>query len=449
MSTSTGAANGATRSTIAVLTVGLNVLAFLLLWGLHASWIGTLAGLAVLNLLLACILWFPQRMASGSSYDDRKLQNEVRTTLVQAIGGTAVLLGILFTWQQLQDNRQQFDQTNRNVASQLQLTRDGQTSERFRQAVDHLGGERTTETRIGGAVTLQQIARNDPEKYHQPAVGFLAAFVRSVSRIPPPDDWTLEGPLNVKMPEIQAAMDALSDLNDPELEQKAKADTPADLTAAYLIKAQLANSRLMGARLGGAKLQGADLTGADLRDTDLRGADLRGADLTRANLDGAVLDEALADPSTIWPADTSGSSTKATEIDLTIEERTDDPRVRQRVSLSGEYSGLPSGGSIWAFVKPHRIDRYYPQGPCQARDDGTWTCPSVALPNEHGRFLLLVVIADPEASNTIADEFLDEKLRGDFRGMVPPPGDGKPPPRNESVLPTEGLLDRAQLIISR
>jgi hypothetical protein len=431
----------------------LNVLVlFLLVLGLDLSWWWVAAGIASFYLLLCCVLLFPQFVAPSRTsvpgvsdpkeriqlQDERlRLQNDVRGALLQAVGGTVLLIGILFTWQQLQNDRKQFNKTSQDVAEQLRLTREGQISERFRQAVDNLGGERTTEARIGGIVTLEQIAIASPQDYHQRVVGFLAGFVRSISRRPQlPDDWTLEDPLKVAVPEIQAAMDALSALNEPSRRQKAAADRPLDLTQAYLIQAQLAKTHLMGAKLDGAMLQGADLTGADLRSADLRSADLRGATLTDAMLTGASLEGALADSSTTWPAGLDPSSQGVLQIEIEIDDPTDGQRVQQQVSASGSHSGLPSGSSIWAFTRPYRISRYYPQEPCKDNSDETWTCPSVALgqPSEHGRFIIVVVIANAEAGRIIADDFYDSKLRNNFRGM--------------SALPA-GLLDRTLVTVNR
>jgi hypothetical protein len=38
-----------------------------------------------------------------------KLQNDVRTTLLQGLGGLAVLVGAVFTYKQLQNNRSQLE----------------------------------------------------------------------------------------------------------------------------------------------------------------------------------------------------------------------------------------------------------------------------------------------------------------------------------------------------
>jgi len=52
-----------------------------------------------------------------------KMQNDVRATLLQGLGGLAVLLGASVTYRQ------------------LRITREGQVTERFTRAIDQLGHE--------------------------------------------------------------------------------------------------------------------------------------------------------------------------------------------------------------------------------------------------------------------------------------------------------------------
>ena len=112
-----------------------------------------IAGVVVVLLLLGCVLVFPKRaaldLAAGEltavkvekdrvalRSDRLKQRNDVRSSLlqslVQGVGGAALVVGLIFTWFQLQDNRTQ-------PAFQQDLTRRGQIADRFTRAVDQLG----------------------------------------------------------------------------------------------------------------------------------------------------------------------------------------------------------------------------------------------------------------------------------------------------------------------
>lgn len=68
-----------------------------------------------------------------------ELQNDVRTTLLQGLGGLAVLVGAFFTYRQ------------------LHTAREGQVTERFTRAIDQLGHEKQ-DIRLGGIYALEHIA---------------------------------------------------------------------------------------------------------------------------------------------------------------------------------------------------------------------------------------------------------------------------------------------------
>ncbi|SRR6266542_2979619 len=59
------------------------------------------------------------------------LQNGVRATLFQGLGGLAVLAAALFTYQQLQTSRRQLEHTIESSRQQHELDRQGQVTERL------------------------------------------------------------------------------------------------------------------------------------------------------------------------------------------------------------------------------------------------------------------------------------------------------------------------------
>jgi hypothetical protein len=70
------------------------------------------------------------------------LQNQVRTTLLQAFGGAFLLVTAYITWRQVQVNRE------------------GQITERFTRAIEHLGAAEHLDVRLGGIYALERIAHD-------------------------------------------------------------------------------------------------------------------------------------------------------------------------------------------------------------------------------------------------------------------------------------------------
>jgi hypothetical protein len=302
-----------------------------------AGWLVALAIAAVLALLLASVLLFPRllhpplssaQLQGVASADKRvelqqaqaELQNDARATLLQGVAGLLLVAGAIATWRQVQVNRE------------------GQITERFARAVDHLGSA-TPDVRLGGIYTLERIAKDSPAE--RPTV---AAVLGAVVRAHAP--WLVGAPggpehpsptvdrqlpwLQHRAPDVQAAISALG-RHPPSRDELQLYLSRVDLRGAHLPGARLANAMIRHANLARTGMIGADLAGTDLedtdlrqaylrsarltgaklyraylQDTDLRGADLRDADLRGANLRGARLDGAdlsgvRVDAATVWP----------------------------------------------------------------------------------------------------------------------------------------------------
>jgi hypothetical protein len=100
---------------------------------------------------------------------------QIITTIVQSLGGIAVLTGIYFAWANLRN-------TQRTQAETLRLTNEGQITERFTKAIDQLGatdnqGQPRLELRLGGIYALERIARESKED-HWPIMEVLTTYVR-------------------------------------------------------------------------------------------------------------------------------------------------------------------------------------------------------------------------------------------------------------------------------
>jgi hypothetical protein len=150
-------------------------------WLVRFRWLLALGALALL-VILACVffipLWLLQWELGGqtrtlAAADRATAINDIRTTLLQGIGGVLLVLGAFFTYRQLQTSR-----------DQLAVAEQGQVTERFTRAIDQLSKERTIDQRIGGIYALDRIMRDSP-KDHSAVVEVLAAFVRERAAMPP------------------------------------------------------------------------------------------------------------------------------------------------------------------------------------------------------------------------------------------------------------------------
>jgi Pentapeptide repeats (8 copies) len=216
--------------------------------------------------------------------------NGIRTTLLQIIGGAALVAGAYITWRQ-------FRHTMSDSHEQRELERQAQITGRFNGAVEHLGSSELA-IRLGGIYALDRIGR-DSVADRDAIVDILAAYIRMKSPWPPPAQAQFASehpivqlpPLRVRAVDVQAGLTVLARWGPTEAQHDVW--PTADLTDTDL---RLGN--LAGAHLWRVRLHGANLTGANLR-----GADLRGADLEDAALDEADLCDAIADETTWWPAD--------------------------------------------------------------------------------------------------------------------------------------------------
>lgn len=247
-----------------------------------------------------------------------KLQNDVRTTGVQLLGGVVLAIGAFFT------------------ARNIQINRDYQLTDRYTRAVEQLGHE-SVAVRLGGIYGLERIAR-ESRKDHGPIVEILAAFIVANSTTRPGKALVLE--------DVQAALSVLGRRNrDHETGTNLVLDLShsnlrgvnlrgatldgaifygADFTGAWLGGASLAGASLATANLDGAYLLGADLRGVDFERTSLRAAelcfaDLRGVDLTQADLEGAAVAECHLDAGTQWPENFDlGNALQRSEADDSV-----------------------------------------------------------------------------------------------------------------------------------
>jgi uncharacterized protein YjbI with pentapeptide repeats len=211
--------------------------------------------------------------------------------------------------------------------SQVELTQQGQITDRFTRAVDQLGSGKS-EIEIGGMYALERIMR-DSATDRPAVVSVLSAYIvthavsKTAKDAPTPALRIVLNILarrpaggadlrnaNLSNAGLTAANLVNADLSGADLSGAHLSDGElyyanlfgADLTGAHLTNAHLTQSRLQAVKMHRADLTNAylaqadlimaDLTNAGLREAELIEADLSNADLTGADLTGAKLTDA-------------------------------------------------------------------------------------------------------------------------------------------------------------
>jgi hypothetical protein len=254
----------------------------------------TVTTAAAIGLLALRVPHWQSSIASMKDPKDRiTLENEVFKNIIQLLGGAFFLFGLYFTW--------------RN----LRISQEGQITQRFNDAIEHLGSEKA-EIRLGGIYALARIARDSP-KDHMSVMHVFCSYLRESTKRSPAEPAALEvqailtmiGRRTVEHENEEDTLD-LRDIYVPGVDLRGAQLERVRLDGANLSRASLANALLRGASLRAAVLEDADLRGADLREADLTGTDLRQATLRTAWLDGANLFAARLDGTTLLRTDLSG-----------------------------------------------------------------------------------------------------------------------------------------------
>jgi Pentapeptide repeats (8 copies) len=256
--------------------------------------------LALLIVAFGAFLWIaPERQVSQKEVPGEKrlseekrlaLVNEYRRTWAQILGGAALLGGLYFTWRTLRVNRE------------------GQITERFTRAIDHLGkvenGQKLFEIRMGGIYALERIARESQEDYW-PIMEILSAYVRQNAPRWPGDDQggtddATEGQSALEGSKGKSETTEPADL-DPDIQaiitvlrRRTRYYGHGEPESLNLSRTNLSRANFRGANLSEARFRGADLSSARLERANLSGARLTReakleANLTRAHLEGANL----------------------------------------------------------------------------------------------------------------------------------------------------------------
>jgi Pentapeptide repeats (8 copies) len=280
----------------------------------------TTGGIVLALIALAVLVFFvlPPLIVSRDDVPNAaqrlKLENDVRTTGVQLLAGAVLALGAFFT------------------ARTIRINREGQITERFTRAIDHLGSKEL-DVRLGGIYALERIAR-DSRRDHTPIMEVLTAYIAGHSRRVVPALSAVARPEHPPA-DIQAALNVLGrrktgDEDEPFLTVLTEVDLHgadfglgrfetamfmrSDLEKASFFGADLRWAMLNEARLAQAVFNEADMRGVHLTDADLSKSAFWKADIEDGYLENAILREASLEEAHLRGANLEGANLEGANL---------------------------------------------------------------------------------------------------------------------------------------
>jgi hypothetical protein len=315
-------------------------------------WPWALVVVGVLIVIVACVVVVPVYLVDfdvpGPAANRLKAKdlvsarNDVRTTLLQAIGGAFFIATAFFTWRQVRVSERQ-----------LRVSEDEQIASRFTKAIEQVGSDKA-DLRIGGIYALERIAQVSTRD-HGPTVEVLTAFIRS--RAPWPSA-TVRPP--VPAADVQAA---LTVLGRRSLEHEPDTQASLNLCRVDLRGADMRGGRFANALLNDSNLDDADLRGIDLSKARLADASMRKARLRNAHLENAILVRAHLEEARLFRARMQGAEL----IDAHLEgARLPEADLRKanfrRANLDNAYFGKANLEGALALDQTSHTGTTWPEG---------------------------------------------------------------------------------------
>lgn len=249
------------------------------------------------------------RMSSRITDQSSRVTATIETwkSLLQFLGGLGIFLGVVITWIQLVDSRENFKETIENQTQELLLSEQrvilaSNTADidRFERAVRNLDADNQT-VRLSGVLTLEQIASQNPEDYRITISQVLSVFVvdtmssarvdvgRDSDVLPSMDVVAAINAIQSLRPadsDRRIALDGVNfaDTRIPEIDLHSASLNEGVFTNADMRRANLSNSLLLNANLEAANLEGAKLSNSAISNSNLKAAIFLGSDLERATL---------------------------------------------------------------------------------------------------------------------------------------------------------------------
>ncbi len=172
---------------------------------------------------------------------------------------------------------------------QTRLQQDGKFTERFSQAVQHLGSNDQPSLCIGGIYALERLAK-DSRADREQIVEVLCSRYSEMAQALDGDRAPVRPPQNLAMQTINKVLKRLfTERNDLACDLSGLELRGLDLSGCYMSKVVFRGTGLRKTRLWGVHLEGTELGGANLEGADLLDAHLESANLLDAHLENATL----------------------------------------------------------------------------------------------------------------------------------------------------------------
>ena len=278
-------------------------------WSSQARWPVIVA--AALVILYVVIWQLPPLLAHTEEIKAPELRekalSDARGTLLQALGGFIVVIGVIVSTLTLRLNTKKHTEEREADTLRLAQTERGQITERFTRAIDQLG-HNTIDVRLGGIYALEKIAK-DSDEDRETVFEVLAAFIREHTRegsarpeaVVAGTTPLAAQPARRPAEDVQAAATVLGRREVTESDRRINL-RGVHLEGAYLNQAHLEGARLNNAHLEGAYLNNAHLEGARLNNANFTGADVEGANFTGATFKNTTLPDGTVTDTGVPPS---------------------------------------------------------------------------------------------------------------------------------------------------
>lgn len=250
--------------------------------------------LLLVTIVVLAALYVPHALreihALREAKDRVAAEDGLAKTVLQVLGGAALLVGLYFT------------------SRTLQVSQQGQITDRFNDAIEHLGDEALA-VRLGGIYALARIGA-DSERDAVVIVEILCSFVReAAARTEEATGAEVRAILSV-LGTAAWARDARKDLRGcvfRGLDVERLDLRRSVLDDASFVDCRLACTRFNGSSLRAANLQEAYLRDSSFKDCDVTAARFAGAYLRNASFDGAEIIGAKFDDASLLGARFTGA----------------------------------------------------------------------------------------------------------------------------------------------
>ncbi len=257
----------------------------------------------VLIVSILIIIYLPKyqinQLESSDGLEIKNIENELRKTVIQLMGGIFLIIGIFFSW------------------ITYTQTKERDFSEQINKIISLMGNDKDY-IKIGAIYSLEQIINN--ENNNSIILEILTSYIR--------DNAKLENKIHSSNNELrQAVVKVISNVRKYDSDMQIDLSS-IDLSTLFLQSMNLKNIKFIGSSfhssdlkntsfdygiLSGSLFDNANLENTSFKNTDLRYASFKKANIRNANFSGAdlsgitgydkkqILQQSITDNKTIFP----------------------------------------------------------------------------------------------------------------------------------------------------